>query len=147
MSNQLTTKQKVIFFSVIFFLSGIITLLIFIENNYRYQKIYNEKFICNAKVVDEQKDYIGGAKGQTYKYTFEYFYKGELFVKDAPHMYEFGHFKKGQNVEIILQKSNPDNFIVSESSNYWNSLWFSVFFFSLSFFSFRYRETISKNIA
>ena len=146
MSNSITPLQKVIFFSVCFFGCGIITLLIFIENHYRYQKIFNEKVICNAKVIDEQRDYIGG-KPQTYKYKLEYYYNGETYIKDAPHMYEYGHFKKDQKIQIILQKSNPYNFIVSDKSKYWNTLWVSITFFTLCFLCVKFRKVISENIS
>ena len=143
MYENITPKQKKILFSIFFLICASITLLIFIENHYRYQKIYNEKVICNAKVIDEQRDYIGG-KPHTFKYKLEYYYDGKTYIKDAPHMFEYGHFKRGQNVQIILQKSNPYNFIVSENSNHWSFLWISILFFTLSYCRFKYSEIISK---
>ena len=115
----------------------------FLDNHYYYQKIYKERAICNVKVIDEQRDYIGG-KPQTYKYKLEFNYNGEIYIKDSPHMYEYGHFKKGQNVQIICQKSNPYNFIIYENSNYWNLLLVSILFFTLSYIRFKYSEKISN---
>ena len=145
MSSIFTPKQKAILFSIFFLIASIITLLIFIDNHYRYQKIFNEKVICYAKVIDEQRDYIGG-KPQTFKYKLKYYYNGVTYTEYAPHMYEYGHFKKDQNIQIILQKSNPYNFIVSDKSNYWGHLCVSILFFTIFFFCFKYREILSKRI-
>lgn len=145
MIDEITSKQKTIFISIFFLIGGIVSMIIFIENNCRYNRIFKDKFVCEAKVLDEQRDYMGG-KPQTFKYTLEYSYNGEIYINDAPHTYEFGHFKKGQYVEIFLEKSNPYNFVVSKRSNQWPLFWISILFLVVSFLMYRYRETISKNV-
>jgi len=142
MSSFFTKKEKIGFISFGLLFAAIISLTIFIENHIRYQKIFDEKIITYGKIIKEETDYIGGQTPPTFKYTLEYFYNGEKFEKDAQHMYEHGHFKIGEKVELYLQKSNPYNFVIEENSNYWNSLFVSIAFFIATFLSFKYREKL-----
>lgn len=119
-------KYGYYFFIFISILCFIINLIIAYSKFTESSGIRNNPYNTFATVIKEEQNVFGGQK--SYKYLLRYNFNNISYDKFELGIHEHNYYKLNQKIEIVLNRNNPEMFVIKEEINkYLNHLLISVF--------------------
>jgi len=143
-TDYFDNKEKYIFVLILLMLVCFALSGFTIYRYSKYQRVINNKETLVSKVIREERNYFG--EHENYDYVVQYNFENRIYEGKINGTYNFGHFKIGEELKIVIEKTNPNNFLLSENINHLKFLLITLFMSTLTIILFLKRNEWYKFI-